>query len=131
MAKTTKSFRRPPKDRRVKAYVPVTEEQRVLITKTPEMVNNGFHPERSLIRKGWVIDEKTRSPDGQTFEMVISAKQFNLNREKNNNRARALAGSKPALDHDSVESVDIKRERISGATMRRELEQTPAPENTA
>lgn len=119
-------FRRPKKQSRRRAVVPRTGEVRVPITKTPNMVNDGFHPEASFLRKGYEIDEKSKSPNGQRFDVVISAEKFNALRAKNDEKTRALEGkSRKGRDSTGGVNADVEvevvKETISGATMRREL----------
>lgn len=123
-------FRRPPKHRRRRPVPLATEEVRQTITKTLEDIKRGFHAERSFLRDGWEIDESSRIKDGvggEVFDVVISAEKWNALRMARQKRTDSQAGMKPDLP-GGVESAKVTTERISGATMRRELEQAASDE---
>lgn len=116
-------FRRPNKS--VRRPVPqATETVSFTHNRMEVMTRLGHHPEEKWERDGWVENKAKSSKDGSRKVFEMEPAKFNELRNATEEKTRRREGSRTRPEGMPVGSiqVEVKREKVSGAKMRRELE---------
>lgn len=114
-------FRRPNKKNR-RAIPQATENVEFNYTKMDVVAKLGFDPTRQWEAEGWAKDEKKSTKDGSRTTMTMSPEKYNELRAKKQKKTDSRAGQKQRIGAAGHQEIEIKREIVNGATIRRSLE---------